>query len=135
MYVADTHIYLIAARDEAFRDRFATFIRKHGPLWVSAVVVAEVLIGVADAASHAAVVRSLEAGAPMLAPTEDDWVAAARAIARLGGGAVTKGRSFWNNALLAAQCARLSATLVTDNEADFRRLRTHLGIRTARPFP
>jgi predicted nucleic acid-binding protein len=135
MYIADAHVYLLAARDEAFRNELASFICERGPLGVSAVVVAEVLVAVPDTASDTAVVRSLEAGAPMLAPTEDDWVAAARAIARLGGGAVTKGRSFWNDALLAAQCARLNATLLTDNEADFRRLRTHLGLRTARPFP
>jgi predicted nucleic acid-binding protein len=135
MYVADAHVYLLAARDEAFRNELTSFVREHGPLCVSAVVIAEVLVAVPDTASDAAVVRNLEAGVPMLAPTEDDWIAAARAIARLGGGAVTKGRSFWNDALLAAQCARLGATLITDNEADYRRLRTHLGVRTAPPFP
>ena len=134
-YVADTHIYITAARDESFREAFARFIRRRGPLQVSAVVVAEVLLGVEDASRHAAVTLSLEAGSSIVAPTEGDWLTAARAIAGLGGGAVTKGRSFWNDALLAAQCARLGSTLLTENEADFRRLRTQIGVRTARPFP
>jgi predicted nucleic acid-binding protein len=48
---------------------------------------------------------------------------------------VTKSRSFWKDALLGAQCARLGATLVTHNLQDFRRLGRHLPLRVVAPFP
>ena len=134
-YIADTNVYVAAANDAAFRERFEGFIRANGPLVVSAVVVAEVLLGIADVRQHAAAVQALIAGTTVAAPETTDWTRAARAVVRLGGAAVTKSRSFWNDALLAAQCARIGATLVTHNLPDFRRLRPVLGIRAAVPFP
>ena len=134
-YAADTNVYVSAANDPAFLARFEAFVRASGPLVVSTVVIAEVLIGVADASRHDAVVRALAAGTTPLAPDPDDWIRAGRAVARLGGEAITKRQSFWNDALLAAQCARLGVTLVTRNPADFRRLGRHLPVRSLQPFP
>lgn len=134
-YAADTNVYVSAANDAAFLPRFEEFIRVNGPLLVSTVVIAEVLIGVGDASRHEAVVRALSAGTTPLAPEPDDWIRAGRAAARLGGEAITKRRSFWNDALLAAQCGRLGVTLVTRNPADFRRLARYLPLRVAQPFP
>jgi predicted nucleic acid-binding protein len=57
------------------------------------------------------------------------------AVARLGGDAVTKSRSFWNDTLLAAQCSRMGATLLTHNTADFNRLRRVLPVQAVHPFP
>lgn len=134
-YLADTNIYVSAANDPDFRQRFETFIGTQGPLEVSTIVVAEVLIGIKDRARHAAAVRSLAAGTELLAPDASDWLAAGAAIAQLGGTVVTKTRSFWNDALLAAQCARLDAVLVTRNPADFRRLGRFIAVKTVGPFP
>lgn len=134
-YVADTNVYIHSANDDAFRTRFEAFVLEHGPLLVSSVVVAEYLIGVSDAGKHQAAVQALGAGTELLAPTSEDWLAAGGALSRLGGGAATKGRSFWNDALLAAQCARLGATLVTNNREDFKRLRRHFAVATVAPFP
>lgn len=134
-YAADTNVYVLAANDPSFRDRFEAFVRRHGPLVVSAVVIAEVLIGVAEVSRHKAVIRALSAGTTPLAPQSDDWIAAGVAVGRLGGEAITKGRSFWNDALLAAQCARLQVTLVTSNAKDFRRLGRHLPVEVLQPFP
>lgn len=134
-YVADTNVYIMAANDPVFRQRFESFIRDHGPLLVSAIVIGEYSIGIADAAKHPAVVNAMRAGADVVAPTADDWLTAGSAISRLGGGAATKGRSFWTDALLAAQCARLRATLITWNEKDFKRLRPHASVRAIAPFP
>jgi predicted nucleic acid-binding protein len=134
-YLADTNIYVLAANDADFRQRFETFVRDQGPLEVSTVVVSEILIGIADPEHHAAVVRALTAGTELLAPAASDWLGAGTAIARLGGAAVTKSRSFWNDALLAAQCARLDAVVVTSNAADFQRLGRFISVRTAAPFP
>lgn len=135
LYVADTNVYVMATHDLAFRERFEAFVRELGPLTVSSVVVAEVVIGIADAARHEAAVRALTAGTTPVAPTEEDWVGAGSAMARFGGDAATRTRSFWNDALLAAQCARLGATLVTANRSDFKRLARHLPVRTVPPFP
>jgi predicted nucleic acid-binding protein len=62
-------------------------------------------------------------------------VAYAAAVGRLGGETITKSRSFWNDALLAAQCARLQVTLVTANAKDFRRLGRRLRVEVREPFP
>lgn len=134
-YLADTNIYVSAANDPEFRQRFETFVRAQGPLEVSTVVVSEVLIGIGDRTRHAAIVRSLSAGTELVAPDASDWLGAGAAIAQLGGAAVTKSRSFWNNALLAAQCGRLDLVLVTRNPADFRRLGRFLAVETVGPFP
>jgi hypothetical protein len=54
LFLADTNVYVGAANDARFRERFEGFIGEQGPLLVSAVVAAEVLIGIADVARHAA---------------------------------------------------------------------------------
>ncbi len=135
LYVADTNVYIMAANDQPFRERLEAFVLAHGPLAVSAVVIAEVLLGIPDATRHRAVVRALAAGAVPTAPSARDWVRAGIAVAHLGGESVTKSRSFWNDALLAAQCGRLGAVLVTQNGADFRRLARHLPHQAVAPFP
>jgi predicted nucleic acid-binding protein len=81
------------------------------------------------------VIDALSAGASPLAPQTEDWLAASAAVGRLGGDAITKSRSFRNDALLAAQCARLKTTLVTWNVRDFRRLGRHLPVEVREPFP
>ena len=135
LFLADTNLYVGAANDPAFRDHFEAFIHQHGPLLVSAVVVAEVLIGIPETVRHPLAAAALTAGTTALPPTEEDWRAAAGTVARLGAESVTKTRSFWNDALLAAQCSRLGATLVTHNLSDFRRLGRHLPLRVTAPFP
>jgi predicted nucleic acid-binding protein len=134
-FAADTNVYVRAANEPAFRSRFEAFVQREGPLVVSGVVIAEVLIGVPDVRRHEAVVGALSAGTTPLAPEWDDWIGAAEAVSSLGGKAVTKTRSFWNDALLAAQCSRLRLTLVTSNLADFRRLARHLPLTVVAPFP
>jgi predicted nucleic acid-binding protein len=81
------------------------------------------------------VIGALSAGTSPLAPQTEDWLAAAAAVGRLGGETITKSRSFWNDALLAAQCARLQVTLVTANAKDFRRLGRRLRVEVREPFP
>ncbi len=134
-YLADTNVYVRAANEPSFRERFEAFIQLQGPLIVSSVVVAEVLIGVPDLGAHQGVIAALSAGTSPLAPQAEDWLAASVAVGRLGGKAITKSRSFWNDALLAAQCARLKATLLTSNAKDFRRLGRHLPVEVREPFP
>jgi predicted nucleic acid-binding protein len=134
-YVADTNVYVRAANESSFRGRLEAFVQRDGSLLVSSVVIAEVLIGVTEASRHDGVIRALSAGTTPLAPQPDDWIAAARAVGRLGGEAITKGRSFWNDALLAAQCSRLRVTVITSNARDFRRLGRQLPVEVVEPFP
>lgn len=133
--MADTNVYVSAANDPAFRRTFEDFIRERGPLVVSSIVAAEVLLGVPDVTRHPAAIRALSAGSSPVAPASDDWIQAATTLTRLGGDAVTKSRSFWNDVLLAAQCARIGAMLITRNTQDFRRIGRHLAVRAEPPFP
>ncbi len=135
LFIADTNIYIRSSNDDAFRARFEAFVQESGPLLVSSIVVAEYLIGLADPAEHTLAVQDLASGTGILAPTTAAWIAAGEALGRLGAKSLTKGRSFWNDALLAAQCAELGATLITQNAADFRRLRKYIRAETAAPFP
>jgi predicted nucleic acid-binding protein len=134
-YVADTNVYVRAANEPAFRDRLEAFVQRDGPLVVSSVVVAEVLIGITDVRRHDAAVQALSAGTTPIPPLADDWITAALVVGRLGGEAITKSRSFWNDALLAAQCSRLGVTLITSNAKDFRRLGRQLPLEVFEPFP
>jgi predicted nucleic acid-binding protein len=61
-YLADTNVYVASANDAAFRERFERFIRANGPILISAVVVAEVLLGMPDVTRHDAALRALGAG-------------------------------------------------------------------------
>jgi predicted nucleic acid-binding protein len=101
----------------------------------STVVVGEVLFGVADVTRHRAMARAMTDGVRALTPSRADWLAAARAIAALGGDKITKSRSFWNDTLIAAQCARLGLVLITNNPADYRRLQAHPTFAAVPPFP
>lgn len=134
-YVVDTNVYIRSTNDPEFAARFETFQRSTDPLFVSTVVLAEILLGTAHADVHDEIVRTLTVGTAPLAPTGGDWLSAASAIARLGEELVTKSRSFWNDAILAAQCERLGMTLVTENAQDFRRLRRFLKVEVIAPFP
>jgi predicted nucleic acid-binding protein len=102
---------------------------------VSAVVLSEILIGVRELARHPAVVEALTIGSEILTPTAEDWLAAGRVVSQAGGEDVTKRRSFWNDAIIAAQCARLGLTLITANTPDFRRLSKQMRLSVAAPFP
>jgi hypothetical protein len=95
--------------------------------------VSEVMFGVAGVVRHRAIARAMTDGARASTPTRADWLAAARAIAALGGGKVTTSRLFWNDTLIAAQCARLGLALATNNPADYRRLQAHLAFAVVPP--
>ena len=134
-YLVDTNVYIRSTNDPDFAARFEAFQRLTDPLFVSTVVLAEVLLGTPRHDAHDEIIRTLTAGTTPLTPTRDDWLSAASAIARLGGELVTKSRSFWNDAILAAQCERLGMTLITQNTADFRRLRRFVAASVTAPFP
>lgn len=134
-FLADTNVYIAAAHDPSFAARFEAFRLSTDPLSVSTVVLAELTLGTPRLDVQERLVRALTAGVPAQTPTGGDWLRAASALARLGGELVTKSRSFWNDAILAAQCERLGVTLVTANTSDFRRLGKHIRAEVVVPFP
>jgi predicted nucleic acid-binding protein len=134
-YLADTNIYVNAANDPAFAGEFAAFRADTDLLPVSTIVLAELALGYQQRDAQERMLQSLTAASPPLTPTGDDWLRAAFALAQLGGELVTKSRSFWNDAILAAQCERLGVTLITRNTSDFRRLARILRTDVVSPFP
>ena len=132
MLVLDTNVYLLADRDVATAERVARFVEQYGDVvGVSSVVVAELLVGVASAAERARLVAATIGRTDprlIVTPTHADWMTAGEALAQLGGDAATKGRSFWNDLLIAASCLRNDATVVTANAGDFARIRRILPV-------
>lgn len=134
-YVADTNVYVRAANHDADRAAFAAFAARRGPLVLSTLVLAELLLGIPEPGDRAAMLHYLTTDAPPRTPTRADWLTAARATAELGGDAVTKSRSFGNDTLLAAQCVRLGLVLVTHRTANFARLARVIPVVAVAPFP
>lgn len=134
MIIFDTNVYIDAA-DQAERGaRMASFIeRSKERVLVSSVVVAELLAGLISDSSRDTMLRDVYGHARpsvLLTPAHSDWEEAGDAMRWLGGDAVTTRRSFWNDLLIAASCARVGATLVTSNTDDFTRIKRAIPVRT-----
>lgn len=138
MLILDTNVYLDVDRDRALARRIAEYVAgQSDAVGVSTVVVAELLVGVATPSERARLLQrtlGVVDGVNVLTPSHEDWLAAGDALNELGGGAATKGRSFWNDLLIAASCARVGATLVTRNAEDFRRVQRAIPV-VFRPRP
>lgn len=80
-YCADTTVYISATNDPAFRKRFEAFVRAQGPLRVSSMTVAEVLIGIADHSRRSEAVQAITAGGGSEPPEAEDWVRAGGVVA------------------------------------------------------
>lgn len=125
----DTSVYIDAFRlgDDAML-RVRT-VAEGGPVWLSAVVLAELYAGASPRAFRSVEkleydFRSVER---LLVPSASDWSATGRALAHLEGkfGYELKGRiRLTNDALIATSAARTGTTIVTHNERDFSRLAT-----------
>jgi predicted nucleic acid-binding protein len=132
MLLLDTNVYIDILDDPAGAERLARELDDaEDVVSVSSVVVAELLIGLRDPGERATLLADIvHEGDELLTPNHDDWSVAADTIRALGGNAATKRRSFWNDALIAASCARADVTLVTSNADDFRRIRKVIPVRT-----
>jgi predicted nucleic acid-binding protein len=133
-FVLDTNVYVDIEGDVKFESAGRAFVARNSVL-VSSVVVAELLLAV-DSASRTTLLRNLRgqigiAGA--LTPSADDWETAALTWARIAP-RTSQRRSFWNDLLLAASCARTGTTLITSNASDFARIAKHIPVRHERPW-
>lgn len=123
----DSSIYIPSLR---MRDDAALNLRRMaggGPIWLSCVVLEELLAGVA--AQHRRVVERLERDferiGRILVPTLSDWTQTGKILARLaekyGSEQIGRGR-LANDALLAMSAGRLGITVITANARDFGKL-------------
>lgn len=138
MLILDTNVYVDADRDGALASRIADHLATLADsIGVSSIVVSELLIGVTSPAERMRLLQrtlgTIDA-ANVITPTHADWLAAGDALNALGGEEATRGRSFWNDLLIAASCARVGATLVTRNATDFQRIQRAIPV-LVRPRP
>ncbi|HEX5438505.1 MAG TPA: type II toxin-antitoxin system VapC family toxin [Gemmatimonadaceae bacterium] len=144
MFLLDTNLYIRALTDPAFGEFVEAFQQAALPrLWVSAVVVYEVVVGARDA-RHAAgwerwLMRPFRTRSRILVPEQSTWSIAADIRRRLrdaGGydGSLARA-SFQNDLLIAATCREVGATLITANTRDFRIIAGVIGVRYEASFP
>jgi|SRR6185437_3495802 predicted nucleic acid-binding protein len=134
MFVLDTNVYVDIEEDAKFEASGSAFVARNAVI-VSSVVVAELLVAI-DSASRTRLLRNLRSQIAItgaLAPNADDWQTAALAWTRMAP-RTSQRRSFWNDLLLAASCARTGVTLITSNASDFARIAKHIPVRHERPW-
>lgn len=144
MYVIDTNLYIRALHDADFASALESFQQAaFTRLWLSAVVVFEVMVGAfADSRAEAWerwLVQPFSRRNRVLVPDERSWRLAAgmhRDIRGIGGfEAKLRQRSFLNDMLIAATCRQVGATLLTANAIDYQLLNRVVGVRYLTRFP
>ncbi len=134
MFALDTNVYVDVENDAKFASAGSVFVAQNAVI-VSSVVVAELLLAV-DSRSRSRLLRNLRNQidvAGSLTPNADDWQTAALAWTSMAP-RTSQRRSFWNDLLLAASCARMGVTLITSNASDFTRIAKHIPVRHERPW-
>jgi predicted nucleic acid-binding protein len=136
MLAIDTNVYAIADVDAAKREWLAAAIEASDEgVALSSVVLSELTMGLDHEPRREDLIRGVAADVDtILTPTHADWLVAGDAMRKLGGHAGTKRRSFWNDVLIAASCARTNTTLLTANRGDFKRIRAVIPVETVAAF-
>jgi predicted nucleic acid-binding protein len=143
--VLDTNVFIEAERNPDELARLKAFTQENAAnLYLSTVVMHELLAGVADPRDQAAVERHLLAPYPIdlrLVHTDERvWKEAAEIyrvlrFERAGNDDRVKLSSFWHDILITASCRSIGATLVTFNGKDFDAINDVNGFRYTTPFP
>lgn len=143
-YLLDTNLYIAAARDREKAEELVRFYSAFLPFtYLHSVVVQELLLGAVDARRgrliYQAYIAPFEARGRTITPSYRSWKRSGELIASLvQRRAITPesfGRSFINDALLAASCRELGLTLITANLRDFGRLRQVEQFEFVQPWP
>lgn len=144
MYLLDSNVYIQALRDTGFGAALASWEQRVAPrLWLSSVVVSEVLLGARDAKTAAAYERHLLAlfrrRRRLLETDLGVWRQAATALRKLAivhryANKLAQ-RRFLCDVLIAASCRRVGATLVTANVEDFALIAQVMSIRFRHDLP
>ena len=144
LYALDTNLYVRAFRDARELAALKRFLLRVGARVVLPAVVAVELRAGARAAAHEAAVDGLVAPYAerrrVLVPSFGAFLQAGRVLADLVRHErlvlADAPRSLTGDALLAAACREAGVVLVTDNHADFARIKRHLrGFRFEQPWP
>lgn len=130
--VFDTSVYVSAFRrgDASVLDlrRATEGDGASHPLWLSAVVLSEMLVGAAEKRTRARLIdtaREFNRIKRMLVPLESDWRLAGEVIGQIGAkyGYEHVGRArMTNDALIAMSAARTGLIVLTRNAEDFKRI-------------
>jgi len=143
-YVLDTNLYVRAFRNEADAGDLERFYSSFArAVYVSSVVLHEVLVGARSDEKRKeverAIARPFRRTARVVTPSHGAWQAAGEGLAGL---AEKEGlelrrvpKSFVNDVLLAVSCREAGVVLVTDNAADFRRIRPFVRFEFVEPWP
>jgi predicted nucleic acid-binding protein len=130
-YVLDTSLYVAAARSHEKAEELIQYYSAFLPFtYLHAIVAQELLAGAVDARRGRQIRESyiapFEDRKRIVAPSYRAWKRSGEVIAALvQGKEISPGgfaRSFLNDVLLAVSCRESGLTLVTQNEADFRRI-------------
>lgn len=143
-YVLDTNLYVRAFRNESDAAELERFYSGFAPaVFLSSVVVHEILVGARTPQKRRQVeermARPFRRTKRIVTPSHGAWQEAGTSLARL---AAAEGldlrrvpKSFVNDVLLAASCRESGMVLVTDNAADFHRIRPYIRFDFAEPWP
>ncbi|MEK7401098.1 MAG: type II toxin-antitoxin system VapC family toxin [Gemmatimonadota bacterium] len=125
MLVLDTNVYIDASQDSDRAKLITSIVDDIGDaVGLHSVVAAELVAGGSSLGGRSEFVqRLMRVAKGVVTPIHDDWTFAGNALRLLGADAVTTRRSFWNDLLIATSCARGGVTLLTNNQADFARIR------------
>ncbi|MBI4614990.1 MAG: type II toxin-antitoxin system VapC family toxin [Planctomycetes bacterium] len=143
-YAIDTNLYVDALRNPERAVVFQSHYRKLAPaLYMSAVVVEELLAGAVTAARARTLTRevleSFERTGRVVTPSYGAWKRSGNVLASL---ARREGldlrrvpKSFVNDVLLAVSCREAGLTLITENLDDFARIRREFRFEFVAPWP
>lgn len=143
-YVLDTNLYVRAFRSAADARELEMFYRNFASaVYLSSIVLHEILVGTKTEEKRTevdeAIARPLRRTNRVVTPSHAAWAGAGRVIAEL---AATERldlrsvpKSFVNDVLLAESCREAGAILLTDNLADFKRIRRVVRFEFRKPWP
>lgn len=131
----DTSVYIAVLRGKSDAARHFRQFAGGSPVWLSAVVLEELLAGASGKMAQRAVerlARDFARAGRVLVPNLTDWERTGNVLARLAAKydyeRIGQGR-LTNDALIAASAARLGLTVLTANARDFARLAEFLPLR------
>jgi predicted nucleic acid-binding protein len=143
-YVLDTNLYIAADRSEEKAEELIQFYSAFLPFtYLHATVVQELLAGAVNVKRGRQIQESyvapFEARGRLITPGYRTWKRSGEVVAalvqkkELSPGGVP--RSFLNDVLLAVSCREAGVTLVTQNDADFRRIQQVERFAFVPPWP
>ena len=143
-YVLDTNLYVQAFRSVEGAQELEDFLADFAPAtFLSSVVLHELLVGSNTPAKarqvEESIARPLKRVGRVITPSHAAWESTGNAIARMARDEKlelrTMPKSLVHDFLIATSCSEAGVTVITDNEADFRRIRKYIRVQYVLPWP